>query len=219
MNRISWLLKRAKEILQTEGFIPLVRRGFSFVGNQLFSYRTYYLFEHTLKERNETEFFPKMQNFVLKMISATQELEELTGEGFSFQSRYLTCRERLGRGAIAVCIFVDRELAHIAWFALTKEAKAIINEPPLRVDFSKNEACHGGTWTSPKYRGMRLAAYAGFKGFNYLWQKGMVVSRAAAAKDNAASERSYAMFGPRIYAEARHLKILWWESWKEKPLP
>ena len=147
-----------------------------------------------------------------------QELEELAGEGFSFQSRYLTFRERLGRGAIAVCIFVDRELAHMAWFAATKEAKVSLNEPPLIVDFSKNEACHGGTWTNPKYRGMRLAAYAGFKGFHYLWQKGMVVSRAAAAKSNTASERSYAVFGPRIYAEARYLKILWWKYWKEKQL-
>ncbi len=38
------------------------------------------------------------------------------------------------------------------------------------------------------------------------------------ARSESTNQRAYAKLGPKIYAEARYLKILRWKSWKERPL-
>ena len=48
---------------------------------------------------------------------------------------------------------------------------------------------------------------------------GIMISRSAIAKKNIASQKGRAKFSPRIYAEGRYLKILWWKFWREKSLP
>ena len=101
---------------------------------------------------------------------------------------------------------------------MSEEAKDVLRELPYKVDFSKNEATHGDLWTNPKYRGMRLSTYVGFKARQFLWDNGKVALRGPVARGNIAAQRGYAKAAPKMYAEARYLKILWWKWWKEKPL-
>lgn len=54
---------------------------------------------------------PKIQHFTLKVISANQEVEELTAEGFDFRRWHPMHRKRLDKGAIAFCILVEKDLA------------------------------------------------------------------------------------------------------------
>jgi hypothetical protein len=61
-------------------------------------------------------------------------------------------------------------------------------------------------------------SYGYFKRLEFLRGKEIVVSRNAIAKSNIVSQKAHAKFSPRVYGEARYLKILWWKSWKEKPL-
>ena len=221
MSRPTVLFTRAKQILQTEGLVPLVRRGFPFVVTSFFRYRTYALYEYALvdiQKLNEADFMPKIDNFTLKIISTNQEADELEAEGLEFRSQVANAKQRLEKGAIAFCIFVDRELANIAWVALTQEAKDSLDEPPFRVDFPNGEVCGGNVWTNPRYRRMRLSEYIRFKRSQFLLETGRVIWRGAIPGANSATQRAVAKFSPKIYAEERYLKILWWKSWKEKPL-
>jgi len=222
MNRISWLLTRAKTILQTEGLIPLAKWGFPFVLRSFVRYRTCDLYEFALddvRKLNETDFMPKIDKFTIKIVSTNKEADELEAEGLEFRSQVANARKRLEKGAIALCIFVERELANIGWAATTEEARLILGAPPIKVNFANNEYVAAGWRTNPKFRGKGLGTYAVLKKQSYLWEMGKVVERVVINKDNIASQTSYAKFGPKLYAEARYLKILWWIWWREKPLP
>ena len=135
----------------------------------------------------------------------------------SFRRRFVKASGMLDKGAIAFCIFVKGEIAHIGWIALSEEAHKAVDNLPYKVDFSNNEACTGGVETITRYRGEGLMAYGHFKRFEFLTEKGIVVSRNAVAKSNIASQKAHAKFSPRVYAEASHLRLLWWHFWKEKP--
>ncbi len=213
------MLKRAKDILKTEGLKPLLTRGFDFVKVWFLEYGDYYLYEYTLKERNEADFLPQIQDFTLKIISSNEEADKLAeAMGSDFRRRLVTARSMLDKGVIAFCIFVKGEIAHIGWVALSEEAHKAVDNLPYRVDFSNNEACTGGTETIPQYRVKGLMTYGCVKRFQFLRENGKVISRNAVEKSNIASQKALAKFGPRIYAEARYLKLLRWRFWKEKPL-
>ena len=222
MSRLTELLRRAKEILQTEGLIPLVRRGFRFLGRCSFIYGSYYVYETDIQEqlRNSTEadFLPRIEEFTFKIISTNQEADELEAQGFEFRSQSFYSYKALDKGAAALCVFVERELASIGWVAMTQEAKNSLGEPPYNVDFLNNEVCHPDSWTNPKYRGRGLAPYITFKATQFEDERGKVYRRSVTRKDNITSNRAYAKLGHNIHAEARFLKILWWEWWKERPL-
>jgi len=223
MHRITDLLKRARRIYKTEGFLYLLQLGFKFLAGLFFKYQTYYLVEHTLEQvrhLDEKDFLPKIANFDFEVIATNREADELEANGFEFRSYafLFNARKALDKGAIASCIFIGHELAHMGWVTMTKEAMDSLNEPPIRVDFSNREGYRGGVWTNPKYRKLGLHSYGNLKRHLFLANSGAIVSRFQVAKQNVASLRKNINFKPRIYAEGRYLKILWWKSWKEKPL-
>jgi hypothetical protein len=219
VSKLTVLLRRAKDVFRTEGLTPLVRRGFKFVRSWFFQYGNYYLCEHTLKERNEADFLPRIQDFTFKIICNNEEADELAAiTGFDFRRRLVNGRERLNKGAIAFCVLIKGELAHIGWVALNEEAKKRVDSLPYKVDFSNNEACTGGTFTFPKYRGNGLMAYGYFRRFQFLREKGIMASRNAVSTINIASVRALSKFDLKIRVRARFIRILWWKSWREIPL-
>lgn len=169
-------------------------------------------------DRNEVDFIPKVQNLTFLVVTTSQQVRELAIDDFDFHSYYVKARRDLDKGAIAFCIFIKRELAHIGWAATTQEAKNTFDFLPYKVDFLNKEACIGGTITFPKYRRKGLMAYGCFKRFQFLKDRGIIVSRNAVASNNIASQRVYAKFCPKINAKALYLVILWWKFWKEKQL-
>ena len=114
--------------------------------------------------------------------------------------------------------FVGQELAHEGWVALTEEAKRQVDSLPYDVDFLNKEACTGGTYTKPKYRGKGFMVYSYYKRLEYLRDIGVVKSRNAVCISNIASQKAHAKLEPTICARARYWKILRWEFWRETPL-
>lgn len=221
--RLSESFTIARRIRETEGLTTLLRRGFTLfltrLTSSLFRYETFYLYEHTMRKRNEADFMPSIQNFSFQIVSTNQQADELVRDGFNdFRRRINNVRRGLDGGAIFFCIFVRAELAHIAWVAMTEEAKNACDTVPFHVDFSDNQACTGGAITILKYRGKGLMTYSIYKRFQYLWERGIKTSRNVILTGNIISQRVIARFDPKIYAKARYLKILWWASWKETPL-
>lgn len=212
------LRDRAAEILRTEGLLPLLQRGFIFLIGYFFHYKRYYLYEHTIKPRNEADFAPKTPDFTFKIVTTTEQADELAAAGFKFGSHDLKARGGLEKGAVAFCFFIDGELAHLGRVAMNEEAKNCFDSLPYRVDFAAKQACTGGTWTNPKYRGSGLMVYGYFKRFEFLRERGIETSRNGVEAGNIASQKAHGKFGPKIYAKARYLKIFGWKSWKETPI-
>jgi hypothetical protein len=212
------LLRRAKEILQTEGLLPLLRRGFIFLVGYFFRYQRYYLYEHTIKPRNEADFLPKTRDFTFEIVTTTRQADELAAAGFKFGSHALNDRGGLEKGAVAFCFFIDGELAHLGWVALNEAAKNSFDTLPYRVGFAGKQACTGGTWTNPKYRGRGLMVYGYFKRFEFLREQGIKTSRNGVEAGNIVSQKVHGKFGPEVYARARYLKIFGWRNWKERPI-
>ncbi len=214
-TRPSFLLKRAREISQTEGLLPLVRQGFVFLVAHFFRYENYYLYEHTIGESDEADFSPRVQDFTFKIVTTTQQADELAAAGLDFGSHHPNERRGLEKGAVAFCFFIDGELAHVGRVATSQEAKNSFDSLPYRVDFSGKQACTGGTWTNPRYRGRGLMAYGFYKRLEFSREQGMKSSRNAVEAGNIASQKVHSKFEPEVYARARYLKIFGWKSWKE----
>jgi len=215
---LTSLLERAAEIFQMEGLLPLLRRGFIFLIGYFFRYQRYYLYEHTIKQRNEADFLPKTRDFTFKIVTTTQQVDELVVAGFKFGSHALYAGGGLDEGAVAFCFFTNGELAHLGWVATNEAAKNCFDSIPYRVDFADKQACTGGTWTHPKYRGRGLMVYGYFKRFEFLREQGIETSRNGVEVGNIASQKAHARFGPKVYARARYLKVFGWKSLKETPI-
>jgi len=164
-----------------------------------------------MKKRDEADFLPKIDNFTVYRVSSNHQADMLAARGVDFRECFFNSREALDKGAIAFCIFVGGEFAHIGWVALTEEAKNTFDAIPYPVDFRNNEACTGGTLTLPKFRGKGLMKYGYFLRFQFLREKGVRVSRNAVNADNRISQRVHAKFKPRVCGELRYLRVLKWK--------
>ena len=181
-----------------------------FFGNYFFHVSNYYLYEHTTGERNEADFLPKIQSFDFCIVSSNREADALARRGADFRECFPTARQTLDRGGIAFCIFVDGEVAHGGWVALTEAAKKTFDGIPYPVDFLHGEACTGGTLTLPKFRGKGLMKYGYFKRFEFLRTRGIRISRNAVKADNFISQRIHAKFNP-TRREIRYMRLLKWK--------
>jgi len=221
MSRLAELRRRAKRIYQTEGLVSLVRQACAFFAYCLFEHRTYYIYlgdTEDILALHEADFRPKIDAFVFKVVSSNEEADELEAHGYEFRSQVHNARKRLDSGAVAFCIFVDNELAHIGWVVMTQQAKDSLDEPPYRVDFSNKEGCAAGIWTNPKYRRKGLSSYGYMKRLRYMLDNGIVTDRTAINTLNIPGQEYQTKVSCSICAEGRYLRVLWWKWWKEKPL-
>ena len=104
----------------------------------------------------------------------------------------------------------------MTYVAMTQRALNSVTRLPQVVDFGNKEVYIGGTETISKYRRKGLMVYTRLESFQFLRKRGIMTSRSAVNTSNIASQGAQAKVGARIYASARYLKVLWWESWKEK---
>jgi len=218
MRRLVKLFRRAQEILHTEGLPSLFRRGFDFVKPYFWIHQICYLYEHPIREISESDFLPRTENLIVRVVSSNREADLLSTEGLEFRERFVDARRRLDSGAVALCIFIGQDIAHITWLAMTKTAMNSCGGLPYEVDFLNKEAWTGGTFTIPKYRGLGLMGYSIFKKFQFLREVGVVTVRHEVEVDNMASRKPYEKFEYKIYAKFRFLRILGWKFWKETPL-
>lgn len=216
-KRVSVLFRRGKYSLQTEGLIAFIKRGFLFLLRCFFRYETYYLYTSPLNKASEVEPTPRIQNFTLEIISTKQQFDALVANGFDLGFHVIGMEERLNKGAIAFCAFVERDLAHIFWVAMSEEAKTSLTELSYPVDFLNGEAYLGWIETSPRYRRMGIGRYARFKMLQYLRNRGQTLHPYVVSKSNLTGQKFEAEVGAKRCGEGRYLKLLWCKSWKEKP--
>jgi hypothetical protein len=214
-NKVKCALQLASGKFQREGFVPMLKSlkddALRFFGSYLFYYAEYYLYELTLQERNEADFLPTVPNFTVQIVSSNRQADMLAAEGDDFRKYFYSARQALDKGAIAFCIFVEGELAHVTWAAFTEEAKNTFDAMPYRINFAEKEAYTGGTFTFPKFRGKGLMTYSSFKKYQFLREQGVKISRNSVKVNNVASLRVHSKFAPKIYAKVRYVRFLWWK--------
>jgi len=219
MITLRHMIDRARNILKTEGLGSLLGKGFRFVVRPIFRYETRYLYEcilEDMRDLNESDFKPKIDNLTFKIVSTNQEIDRLEAEGFELRATsypwdYPEPRKLLDRGFLISCTFVGRELASICALAMTKQAM----DTPQKVDFSDNEVYGGTVWTNPKYRRMGFYKHSTVKRHQFAFSQGKTILRYKVLKSNIANQTP--TFS-RKYGEARCLKIMWWTFWREKHL-
>ena len=215
----NYLFAKAIDILKNDGAFTLLKRATAYFSGYLFRFRTYILYEHSIKERNEQTFRPKIAEFTFKVISTNHDVDKLVKEGFEDIRKvlvFVNVASCLDNGAIAFCFFVGTELAHIGWIALTEQAKNCFDNLPYHVNFTSKQACTGGTVTVPKYQGNGFMQYGYYQRFEYLRERGYTTTRNAVSSNNLISHKAHAKFAPTIYGKAYYIKILWRKWWKEQ---
>lgn len=220
---LAALTSRARDILRTEGAGALLWHTLGFVGflfRRVYRRHDVYLYEHNLVPRPRDKYLPRLEAYDLRIVHTNREADRLVAEGLEdLRSVFVFSRRHLEeRGAIAFCVYVGSELAHVGWVALDEESKRCIDALPYRVAFGERQACTGGTHTLPKYRGRSLMAYGYYERLEYLRERGYVSSRNAVAVTNIASQKAHARFAPTVYGVGRFTKLLWWTNWKEETL-
>jgi hypothetical protein len=223
MNKLTVLFKRAKHIYQTEGLTSLLRRGVAFVVSRVFEYRTYYLFEYNLRNRqqvNEADLLPAQGDFTINIVTSSDEMAQLEADGYQFRSypHGFDDGRALDDGAMAFCVFDGRRLASIGWVATAQKAMDSLVLRHMEIDFSRGCVLAGLSWTGPDYRRMGLHAYRAYKVQHYLADRGKLFIRGYLEKGNIPATKGLTRIGDTVYAEGRYLKILRWKFWKERPL-
>jgi hypothetical protein len=215
-NTLVALRSRFEQMLKDGDVIYLARRVLSRL--HAFEYMTCYLYEHDvesiIRRRAGNEYLPRFPDFHLEIISTKEQAAWLALYGHDIRSFAFFAHRSLGKGGVAFCVFVGKELASICWIALTKEAKDNIAPPPYYVDFSR-EACLGSGMTAREYQGRGLFIYTAYCMYRFLRERGIATARSDVPSGNFPSHKAHAYVGATVYARVRYLKILWWQFRRE----
>ena len=216
-------IARSRTLVREEGFLSLVRHSLAFarvLSRRLYRRRDVFLYRHHLVERDGSAFQPRLEQFVLHVVDSNAIADELASSGYEdFRQLFLLSASYLSRGAIAFCVYVNRRLVHIGWLATTATAKQCVDPFPFAVAFDRGEACTGGTYTIPSFRGKGLMAYGYYERFEYLRKLGYTSSRNSVEVNNVSSHRAHSKFSPEILGTARFRRVLFWSRWTEHPFP
>jgi len=219
-SALSYLTHIAASVLREEGLPPLLRRSLAFAVSGFAVDWTLYLYEHSLVERDRTRYLPRLESWELRTVHSNLEADAVAAEGLEdFRRAVRHSRGRLDAGAVAFCVYVGAELAHVGWLAVDQKGKDSFDRIPYSVAFSAGQGCTGGTYTVPRFRGCRLMSYGYYERLEYLRARGFTSSRNVVGVMNVASHKAHAVFNPTIYGVGRYRRFLWWHSWREMPLP
>jgi hypothetical protein len=210
MKRDS-IFKRAINIFKQEGIAALIKRTLLFL-KYVFScsYEKYYIYENNL---NVPIIDPKIGNTSIKIIENPEQFDGLIKEGYDFSGWNLnTYKLKVNFGAVAFCVFVEKEFASIVLVALDKSSQKEV-DAFIDKDINKN-ACSGWSHTQNKYRGMGLSYRAYYDLFTYLKNKGRIKDYFKIEIHNYPSQRVAEKLNSIKIGEGYILKILWWRIWK-----
>ena len=159
---------------------------------------------------------PPIDGLEVFVVEREEDLDALAARGFEVPVSHPTFRRGwLRRGGVAFCAYVNRELAHVAWVALTTAARGCCDGLPYHVDFERGEACWGGSYTSRRFRGCGLYTYVCGVRLRYLHEHGWPVCRDAVRVDNVASLKGQGQWNPRPCFGASLVRFLGWTRWRE----
>ena len=213
--RALWARKLAlaQDALKRGGPLRLILSVFRLY---VLDYRSFYLYRRRHRAWPEDSFRPRLDGFEEYFVTSNEQAETLARNHADFRSRTCSANLALARGAVAFCIYVGRDVAHVAWFAATPAGRRALDRLGFEVRFDEGEAWTGAAWTAPHYRGRGLLTYGNFRRFEHLRHMGVMVSRGAVETSNVASVRANEPFNPGVYAIGHQWRVFCWRRWSER---
>jgi hypothetical protein len=215
------LFTGAKTIFKEEGLFSLIKRGLVFIAG--YENKTFFLYECKIRKHdkaNEKIFLPRPKNYCLKIISSSEQIEDLIDEGFDISYIAGDRRFELKKpGSLEFLLFVEKELAAIGLIAITAEAKNSFNPQRYKVDFTHGEVCGGAVFTVPGFMAKNLVTFLVYSGCEYLAQTDTKVLKCIIETKNTTMQKIF----KKVYSDcqtctrAHYLKIFGFKIWREHP--
>jgi hypothetical protein len=219
---VKYIYSGIRGILKHEGVKSLILRGFVFLLNRSIMFEDYYVVVVDYKDvdkENEADFLPRTDNYFGKAISTNQEADELVANGFELGAYELNLRTSLDKGAVAICVFVGKEFAHISCLADNPRGKVTVDPRPFNVDFQNGEIVIGKALTVRKFRNFHLRTYGAYILRKYCREKGIKGARFSLRVNNYPAMAIGTQPTNRIViSKCRFIKILWFKHLKEKEM-
>ena len=208
------LRARAEYLLKTEGLLGLLggaRRRLRAVRRSWFTREDYIVYRFETEVASLPSRLPEVAGLDVVVLESLEDVQRLVEQGYDVPLFHPAVQVRwLRRGGVAFCAFVDRRLAHIAWVALREDARGCCDGLPYVVDFAQGEACWGGSYTWPPFRGLGLYTYVCGLRLRYLHVRGFHACRDAVAVRNLASQRGQGWWQPQPCYVGRFVRVLRW---------
>ena len=218
-NSLKTTYSGIKGVLKHEGVKSLVSRGFGFLLHCLFMFENYYVVVVDYKDVGkevESDYLPRIDDHCWRIISTNQEADELIADGFELGAYELNLRLSLDKGAVAVCNFVGKELAHYSCLADNPRGKEAVDPRPFNVDFENGQIVIGRALTVPKFRRLYLRKYNGYVLRKYCWGRGVTGSKYSLQVNNYPALANAAQPPDKlIVSRCQFTKILWFKYLKE----
>jgi len=215
------LVNKVLQIYRDEGALSLMKRMLSFLFSKILLYETYYLTkihieDSLIKQPKPVDFADKL---TFKWIESNYQAEEIAREYEDFRPYTKNAHQRLDAGGIAVCTYVDKELACYAWVAINESGMKAMSHMPVTIDFDNKEVYSSYSYTIPKYRRKGIRYYRLRFRYKMFVEKGVEVLCSAIRTNNYASlkansDRPKYMITAKVYI----LKILGLRFFKETPI-
>ncbi len=179
-------------------------------------YRRFCLYERHHRILPEAMFRPRLEQYEEHFVCSNAEADALAREHEDFRSLTRSAWRALDSGAVAFCVYVGREVAHVAWLSTSVEGRRALDGLGYTVRFDEKEAWTGAARTVPEYRGKGLLHYSHYRRFQYLLDQGYEISRTAVELTNAASRHANERFEPRVYGIGRQWRVFGKRWWSER---
>ena len=216
VNKIKAIIARARTIRETQGWYALLKSSLVYIQQRVYDANDWYLFENIIKDHYEFNLQLKgnIKDYLFHNSREADAMAELIG--VDFRDHVVEARRALDNGAVALVLYSGDKVAHIGLIATTQKAKDSYCSFPYPVCFDGHQACSGTAYTVPEFRGQGLMQYGVYKKLQWLKSQGIVKTYNSIRCNNVASMNAYAHFGPKIVGKVRHIRFLWWESYREK---
>ena len=179
-------------------------------------WRSFYLYELHLAGCPEGHSAPRPDGYDECLVDSNEAADVAVNGRGDFREVMPWTRRALARGAVALCLYHGREVAHVGCVATSPAARRAVDMLPFDVRFNGGEALLGAAYTVPQHRNRGLMTYSTLRRLDYLRASGFHTCRVAIATNNGPSNHVQMRLKSRIYAVGHLSRLLKWRCWSER---
>jgi len=208
------MLRRAVDLVRRDGLVSV---ALSLLQRHVIDWRRCYLYELRLADYAGMQTAPMPDGYDECLVDSNESADLAVAGRCDFREVMPWTRRALACGAIVLCLYHGREVAHVGSAATSAEARRRVDGLPFDVRFESGEALLGAAYTMPRFRSCGLLTYSTLRRFDYLRGMGFHTCRVAVLMGNTASNRVEKRLKAHIYAIGRQCKLFGWRRWSERP--
>ena len=208
------VVRRAVDLVRRDGVVSV---ALDLLQRHVIDWRCYYLYELRLADYTDLETASIPDGYDECLVDSNEAADLAIGDRCDFRQVMPWTRRALACGAIVLCLYHGREVAHVGSAAISPEARLRVDGLPFEVRFEGGEALLGAAYTMPRFRNFGLLTGSSLRRFDHLRGKGFHTCKVAVLTGNPASNRVQLRLRARVYAIGRVHKLFGWQRWSERP--